>query len=157
MAVDPSKSGKGGQGSTERCVTWKTPSGLLASVTARSPVFFSQRWGPVRRNLSKRLKWKARPFFQDLPRCHFAPGPPGSLALRLFPREAPLCRPARSGDTSERPHVHGRPHFLSSTPLCDPSRPKYITKHILLIKTIVEAHKGKLLICVPACHFCLCE
>ena len=42
-------------------------------------------------------------------------------------------------------------------PLCDQSRPEYITKHILLIKTIVEAHKGKLLIRVPACHFCLCE
>lgn len=42
-------------------------------------------------------------------------------------------------------------------PLSDPAGPQYIIKYILPSETIVEAHKGKLLICVPACRFCPCE
>lgn len=54
-------------------------------------------------------------------------------------------------------HMYSSPKVLYSTRFCNQSGPTYIIKYILLIKTIVEAHKGKLLICVPACHFCLCE
>ena len=74
-------------------------------------------------------------------------------------REAALCGLAGWAMQMSRSGMSSCPHFLypAPTPLCDQSGPKYIIKYTLLIKTVVEAHKGKLLICAPACHFCLCE
>lgn len=81
-----------------------------------------------------------------------------SLMLWAFVGAIPLLQADSRGviHTSAL-HMYSMPEVLYSTPFCDQSRPKYIIECSLLIKTIAGAHKGKLLICVPACHFCLCE
>ena len=83
---------------------------------------------------------------------------PPSLALWAFVGEKPLLRAGSPGRfTGARYICTASPEVLYSTPFCDQSGPKYIIECSLLIKTIARAHKGKLLICVHACHFCPCE
>lgn len=81
---------------------------------------------------------------QDLQRCLFARCH-GVAGLRSSPEKPALGQCRWVCSLSRRPESW-------VPPVRDHSRPKYIIKYILLIKTIVEAHKGKLLICVPACH-----
>lgn len=76
--------------------------------------------------------------------CHVA------WALRLLPR-SPACPWLPWAMHTPVLRLHS---VLSAVfqPLRNQSRPKYIIKYILLIKTMVGAHKGKLLLCVPACR-----
>lgn len=83
---------------------------------------------------------------------------PPSLALLAFVGKKPLLQAGSPGRFTRARYIcTASPEVLYSIPFCDQSGPKYIIECSLLIKTIARAHKGKLLICVPACHFCPCE
>lgn len=114
---------------------------VAGEVLAQLCPHFSGQEGPVfwgaRRGEPLQEAYTGTMFPLRTCRDAFSHGVPVQPALQLFPRS----------------HPHRLPRALQTGVLPKhASRPEYIIGYILLIKTIVEAHKGKLLICVPACH-----